>query len=80
MRKISYKRLWKLLIDKEMNKQELSQVASISASTLTKMSKGECVNAEMLVRICNALDCELHDVMELVESENEIHEVSDNGQ
>ena len=78
MRKISYKKLWKLLIDKEMNKQELSQVANISASTLTKMSKGECVNVEMLVRICNALDCELHDVMELVE--NEIHEVSDNGQ
>ena len=61
-----------------MNKQELSQVANISASTLTKMSKGECVNVEMLVRICNALDCELHDVMELVE--NEIQEVSDNGQ
>ncbi|MCL2718110.1 MAG: helix-turn-helix transcriptional regulator [Lachnospiraceae bacterium] len=78
MRKISYKKLWKLLIDKEMNKQELSQVASISASTLTKMSKGECVNVEMLVRICNALDCELYDVMELVD--NEIHEVSDNGQ
>jgi len=78
LRKISYKKLWKLLIDKEMNKQELSQVASISASTLTKMSKGECVNVEMLVRICNALDCELYDVMELVD--NEIHEVSDNGQ
>ena len=78
MRKISYKKLWKLLIDKEMNKQELSQVASISASTLTKMSKGECVNVEMLVRICNALDCELHDVMELIELENEIREVDGN--
>ena len=78
MRKISYKKLWKLLIDKEMNKQELSQVASISASTLTKMSKGECVNVEMLVRICNALDCELHDVMELVENEKETQGVGDN--
>ena len=70
MRKISYKKLWKLLIDKDLNKQTLSQVANISASTLTKMSKGETVNMEMLVRICNTLDCEFHDIIELV-SEND---------
>lgn len=69
MKKISYKKLWKLLIDKDLNKQTLSQTANISASTLTKMSKGETVNIEMLVRICNALDCEFHDVVELVSSE-----------
>ena len=69
MKKISYKKLWKLLIDKDLNKQTLSQVANISASTLTKMSKGETVNIEMLVRICNALDCEFHDVVELVPSD-----------
>jgi len=66
LRRISYKKLWKLLIDKDMNKQALSQAAGISASTLTKMAKGECVNAEMLVRICNALGCEFHDIIELV--------------
>ena len=66
MRKISYKKLWKLLIDKDLNKQSLSQVASISASTLTKMSKNQYVNIEMLERICNALDCEIHDIIELV--------------
>ena len=71
MRKISYKKLWKLLIDKDLNKQTLSQVANISASTLTKMSKGETVNMEMLVRICNALDCEFHDVIELLPENDE---------
>ena len=66
MRKISYKKLWKLLIDRDLNKQALSRVANISASTLTKMSKGEYVNVEMLVRICNALNCEFHDIVDLV--------------
>ena len=55
-----------MLIDKDLNKQSLSKAASVSASTLTKMSKGECVNVEMLVRICNALDCEFCDIIELV--------------
>lgn len=71
MRKISYKKLWKLLIDKDLNKQTLSQIANISASTLTKMSKGETVNMEMLVRICNVLDCEFHDIIELVPENDE---------
>ena len=66
MRKICYKKLWKILIDKDLNKQTLSQVANISASTLTKMSKNESVNTDMLVKICNALDCEIHEIIELV--------------
>ena len=70
MRKVSYKKLWKILIDKDLNKQTLAQVANISASTLTKMSKGESVNIDMLVKICNALDCEIHDIIELVDENN----------
>jgi len=66
LRKISYKKLWKLLIDKDLNKQTLAQAANISGSTLTKMSKNQYVNVEMLERICNALDCEFHDIIELV--------------
>ena len=66
MRVISYKKLWKLLIDKDLNKKELAVVANISQSTLTKMSKGESVNIEMLARICNALNCEFHDIIEMV--------------
>lgn len=67
--KISYKKLWKLLIDKEINKKALAQMANISGSTLTKLSKGECVNTDMLVRICTALKCDLHDIVELVPDE-----------
>jgi len=70
LRKISYKKLWKLLIDKDLNKKTLSQLANISQSTLTKMSKGESVNIEMLARICNALNCDFHDVIELVSEDN----------
>ena len=58
------------MIDKDLNKKNLSNLASISQSTLTKMSKGESVNIEMLARICNALDCEIHDVVEMVDDEN----------
>ena len=70
MRKISYKKLWKLLIDKDLNKKTLSQAANISQSTLTKMSKGESVNVDMLARICNALDCDFRDIIEMVSVEN----------
>jgi DNA-binding Xre family transcriptional regulator len=68
--KVSYKKLWKLLIDKEMKRKELSRLAGIGASTLTKMWKGETVNLEILVRICNAMNCDLHDVVELVPDED----------
>ena len=66
MRKISYKKLWKLLVDKEMNKTELAEKANVSGSTITRIAKSECVNLEILVRICNALECELQDVVDLV--------------
>ncbi|MDR1572596.1 MAG: helix-turn-helix transcriptional regulator [Clostridiales Family XIII bacterium] len=64
--KISYKKLWKLLIDKEMKRKELSRRTGVGSSTLTKMWKGGYVNLEILVRICNALDCGLDEVVELV--------------
>ena len=66
MRKASYKKLWKLLIDMEINKKTLSQMANISASTLTKLAKGESVNMEIIVKICNALNCDVQDIVELV--------------
>ena len=64
--KVSYKKLWKLLIDLDVNKKTLADKAGISASTLTKLTKGECVHMDMLVKICNALKCDLHDIVELV--------------
>jgi len=69
MLKASYKKLWKLLIDLEINKKMLAERAGISASTLTKLTKGECVHMDMLVKICTALECDLCDIVELVRDE-----------
>ena len=63
---ISYKRLWKLLIDKDMNKKDLAQLAGLSTFTMTKLNKGENVNAETLAKICKALDCSFDDIMEII--------------
>ena len=68
--KTCYKKLWKLLIDKEINKRTLAQMANVSGSTLTKLSKGESVNMEILVRICAALECTLDDIVELLPDED----------
>lgn len=62
---ISYKKLWHLLIDKEMNKTELQRKAGITWAAMSKLSKGENVNTEVLIKICDALQCELADIMEI---------------
>ena len=64
---VSYKKLWKLLIDKDMKKKELCAKAGISASSLTKMGKNGHVTTEVLQKICVALDCQIGDVMEIIE-------------
>ena len=64
---VSYKKLWKLLIDKDMMKKELAQKANVSNYTLAKMNKGDNVTTDVLVRICKALECNLDDIMELVD-------------
>lgn len=63
---ISYKRLWKLLIDRDMKKTDLAKQANISVATMTKLSKCENVTVDILVRICTALECEFADIMELL--------------
>ena len=68
MQKISYKKLWKLLIDKDMLKKDLAQKAQISPTSISKLSKNENVNTEILQKICNALECDVCDIMEMVES------------
>lgn len=62
---VSYKKLWKLLIDKDMNKTDLRDLTGIAASTLSKMSRNEYVSLEVLVRICSALDCSFDQVAEI---------------
>lgn len=63
---VSYKKLWKLLIDKDMKKKELCEKAGISAASVTKMGRNGHVSTEILVRICTALDCQIEDIMEVV--------------
>lgn len=65
--KIIYNRLWKLLIDKNMNMADLQNATKISSSTIAKLGKGENVTTEVLIKICEALDCRLEDIMENVE-------------
>lgn len=62
---ISYNKLWKLLIDKGMNKTDLRSLAHLSSGTIAKLGKNENVTTDVLVRICSALECDLSDIMEL---------------
>ena len=63
---VSYNKLWKLLIDKNMKKKELGEAAGISNSLIAKLGKNENVTVDVLVRICSALDCGIDDIMELI--------------
>lgn len=63
---VCYKKLWKLLIDKDMRKKDLIQSAGISQSSLYKLRRQENVNTDILVRICAALKCDIGDIMEIV--------------
>lgn len=67
--KMSYNKLWKLLIDKGMKKTDLRTVAGISSSSLAKLGKGENVTTDVLMRICEALNCNLEDIAESVPTE-----------
>lgn len=69
---ISYKKLWKLLIDREMKKKDLVALSGISQSSVTKMGKNENVNTDVLVRICRALNCDIGDIAEIVLQESEV--------
>ena len=64
---ISYKKLWKLLIDKKKKKKDLQKAAGISAASITKLGKNENVNTEIIEKICVALQCDVSDIMEMVE-------------
>lgn len=64
---VSYKKLWKLLIDKDMKKKDLRQATGISTTSLAKLSKNENINTEILVKICKVLDCDICDIMEVTE-------------
>ncbi len=67
---VCYKKLWKLLIDKNMNKTELRTATGITTTALAKLGKNENVNTEVLVKICSTLNCSLDDIMEIIPEES----------
>lgn len=72
---ISYNKLWKLLIDKGMNKQDLGKIANISPASIAKLGKGANVTTDVLLKICDALNCNLEDIIETVkENDNKKEE------
>ena len=68
---VSYKKLWKLLIDRDMKKKDLCEAAGISHASVAKLGKNENVTTDVLVKICTALNCDISDNMEIIEIEGE---------
>ena len=62
---ISYNKLWKLLIDKNMNKRELKQLSGVSTASIAKLGKGKNITTDVLLKICKALRCDISDIMEI---------------
>ncbi len=69
---VSYKKLWKKLIDKKMNKTELRLASGITTTALAKLGRDENVSTEILVKICKVLDCKLEDIVEIVAEEENV--------
>ena len=68
----SYKKLFKMLIDRDMKKKDLAELSGVSSATITKMGKdGVSVNSDVLVKICRALNCDIGDIMEMIPSDKE---------
>lgn len=65
--KLSYEKLWKLVIDNKMKRQDLARAAEISANTVTKLGKNETVSLDVLMRICKVFHCDIGDIMEIIE-------------
>ena len=65
MMPFDYKKLWMLLLEKDMKKKDLEEQAGLSSATIAKLTKGETVTTEVLERICRALGCDVDDIMEL---------------
>ena len=66
---ISYKKLWKLLIDKNMNKVDLRRVSGVSTTSIAKLTNGKNVTTDVLLKICRALDCGINDIMDMEDAQ-----------
>ena len=69
MKTICYKNLWKLLIDRDMKKKDLQRLSGISSASITKLGKNENVSTDTLVKICIALDCDICDIVSVIDDE-----------
>lgn len=72
---VSYKKLWKVLMDKDMKKKDLQAAAGINWVSVTKLSKGENVSMEVLMKVCKALNCDIGDIMEFIPTEERFNVV-----
>ncbi|MDD3239892.1 MAG: helix-turn-helix transcriptional regulator [Lachnospira sp.] len=66
---VSYKKLWKILIDRDMKKKDLTKIAGISTASMAKLGRNENITTDVLVKICNALECDIGDIVEVVRKE-----------
>ena len=64
---ISYNKLWKLLIDKNMNKKDLKRISGVSTTSIAKLGKGENITTDVLLKICKSLNCDITDIMEITD-------------
>ena len=64
--RISYNKLWKLLIDKGMNRNDLKDAAGVSAASIAKLGKGANITTDVLLKICESLDCKIEDILETI--------------
>ncbi len=69
--KVSYRKLWKMLIDNDMNKQDLLEAVKMSPNTMAKLGKNENVSMDVITRICGYLKCDVGDIMEMIQDEAE---------
>ncbi len=75
--RFSYNKLFKLLIDRNIKKKELREMSGVSATSIAKLGKGANVNTDVLLRICNALNCDVGDIMEFVMEEEPADRIND---
>ena len=75
---VTYKKLWKLLIDKDLKKKDLAQIAELSTYTIQKLNRNENVNTDTLTKICKALNCTFDDIMDIVPDSEDWY-AKDNG-
>ena len=69
---VSYKKLWKILIDRDMNKKNLREMTGISTASIAKLTKGENINTDILVKVCHALDCNIGEIMDILPADKGI--------